>query len=138
MGQNQLVCIVDDNEDIRSIYRQKFKMEGFETIVAANGKEALEIIKSERPAVVLLDIQMPEMDGLEVLEHLKAEESLKNIPVVILTNVDSEEIFQRVSELGSAEYYLVKSLVDPQKVVDVTIEAMAAEPNQQSDAQVVV
>lgn len=138
MGQNQLVCIVDDNEDIRSIYRQKFKMEGFETIAAANGKEALEIIKSERPAVVLLDIQMPEMDGLEVLEHLKAEESLKNIPVVILTNVDSEEIFQRVSELGSAEYYLVKSLVDPQKVVDVTIEAMAAEPNQQSDAQVVV
>lgn len=126
MGMNQLVCIVDDNEDIRSIYRQKFKTEGFETVAAANGKEALEVMKRERPAVVLLDIQMPIMDGLEVLEYLKSDEDFKNTPVVILTNVDSEEIFQRVSELGSAEYYLVKSLVDPQKVVDVTIEAMAA------------
>lgn len=123
---SSLVCIVDDNDEIRDIYRTKFKMEGFETIAAKDGKEALEVIKTNRPAVVLLDIQMPVMDGLEVLEHLKADESLKNIPVVILSNVDSEDIFQKVSDLGSAEYYLVKSLVDPQKVVDVTIEALAS------------
>jgi CheY-like chemotaxis protein len=135
---NQLVCIVDDNEDIRSIYRQKFKNEGFETIAAANGREALEMIKHERPAVILLDIQMPEMDGLEVLEQLKADEALKNIPVVILTNVDSEEIFQKVTDLGAAEYYLVKALVDPQKVVDVTIEAMAIEPNGHEDTSEVI
>ncbi len=127
---NNLICVVDDNDEIRDIYRTKFKMEGFESVGANDGKKALEIIRSERPAVILLDIQMPVMDGLEVLEHLQADEDLKKIPVVILSNLDSEETFQKVTELGFAKYYLVKSLVDPQKVVDVTIEAIAASQNQ--------
>lgn len=130
---NSLICIVDDNDDIRDIYRTKFKMEGFETIDAGDGQAALTLIRAERPAVVLLDIQMPVMDGLEVLAHLKADPELKDIPVVILSNIDSEDIFQKVTELGSAEYYLVKSLVDPQKVVDVTIEALAAGKNKEGE-----
>lgn len=132
---NRLICIVDDNDDIRDIYRTKFQREGFETIDAADGEAALALIRRERPAVVLLDIQMPVMDGLEVLAHLKADEELREIPVVILSNIDSEEIFQKVSELGSAEYYLVKALVDPQKVVDVTIEALAAHQNKETPVQ---
>ena len=108
-------------------------MEGFETIDAGDGQAALTLIRAERPAVVLLDIQMPVMDGLEVLAHLKADPELKDIPVVILSNIDSEDIFQKVTELGSAEYYLVKSLVDPQKVVDVTIEALAAGKNKEGE-----
>lgn len=123
---DSLVCIVDDNDDIRSIYRKKFQVEGFETIGATNGDEAMKVIREKRPTVILLDIQMPVKDGLEVLAELKADDDLKNIPVVILSNIDSEDIFQKVTELGSAEYYLVKSLIDPQKVVDVTIEALAA------------
>lgn len=123
---DSLVCIVDDNDDIRSIYRKKFQVEGFETIGATNGDEAMKVIREKRPTIILLDIQMPVKDGLEVLAELKADDDLKNIPVVILSNIDSEDIFQKVTELGSAEYYLVKSLIDPQKVVDVTIEALAA------------
>jgi CheY-like chemotaxis protein len=138
MDMNSLICIVDDNDEIRDIYQTKFKREGFETIAARDGKEALEVIKSNRPAVVLLDIQMPVMDGLEVLEHLKADEALRDIPVVILSNIDSEDIFQKVSDLGSAEYYLVKSLVDPQKVVDVTIEAIAANRGPQENNEIII
>lgn len=123
---DQLVLIVDDNSDIRQIYQMKFKVEGFRTLGASNGREALEVIHAEHPDVVLLDIQMPEMDGLQVLERLRADEQLKDMPVVILSNIDNEETFQRVSDLKAADYYLVKSLVDPQKVVDVTIEALAA------------
>ncbi len=129
MNQN-LICIVDDNDDIREIYRMKFEVEGFETVTAANGEQALEIARTKNPSAILLDIQMPVMDGLEVLGHLKADPELKKIPVVILSNIDSEDTFQKVSDLGSAEYYLVKSLVDPQRVVDVTIEALAAHKNQ--------
>lgn len=132
---NKTVCVVDDNDEIRDIYRTKFKMEGFETVGASNGQEALQVIKTERPDVILLDIQMPVMDGLEVLEHLQADETMKAIPVVILSNLDSEDIFQKVSELGFAEYYLVKSLVDPQKVVDVTIEAIASSNRPEENAQ---
>jgi CheY-like chemotaxis protein len=125
-----LICIVDDNDDIREIYRTKFTTEGFETVTAANGEDALEIARTKSPAAILLDIQMPIMDGLEVLGYLRADPELAKIPVIILSNIDSEDIFQKVSDLGSAEYYLVKSLVDPQKVVDVTIEALAAHKNQ--------
>ena len=123
--QKQLVCIVDDNEDILTIYKMKFEREGFPVIIARNGEEGLRMIREKRPSVILLDIQMPVMDGLEVLKVLKADEALKKIPVVILSNVDSDEMFQQVGDLGAAEYYLVKSLVDPQKVVDVTLEALA-------------
>ena len=130
---NSLICIVDDNDEIRDIYRTKFKTEGFETIGAADGEQALRLIKTERPAAVLLDIQMPVMDGLQVLEHLHADEALKNIPVVVLSNLDSDEIFKQVSDLGFADYYLVKSLVDPQKVVDVTIEALSAQKEEGGD-----
>lgn len=125
MGE-KTVLIVDDNPDIREIYQVKFKREGFATLTAGDGQECLELLETARPDVVLLDLQMPVMDGLETLRRMKADAELAQIPVVILSNVDSDEMFKTVSELGAAEYYLVKSLVDPQKVIDVTLEAIAS------------
>jgi len=124
-GRDELVCIVDDNDDIRDIYSTKFRREGFTVVTAKDGEEALSVIQKERPDVILLDIQMPVLDGLGVLKALKSDVDLAKIPVVILSNIDSEEIFQQVSDLGGAHYYLVKSLTDPQKVVDVTLDALA-------------
>lgn len=121
----QTVCIVDDNQDIRDIYRLKFEREGFRAVMAQDGEEALRIIRAERPDIVLLDIEMPVLDGMGVLAVLKNDPDLAKIPVVILSNIDSEDMFQKVSDLGAAEYYLVKSLTDPQKVVDITVKALA-------------
>ena len=121
----QTVCIVDDNQDIRDIYRLKFEREGFRAVMAQDGEEALQIIRAERPDIVLLDIEMPVLDGMGVLAVLKNDPDLAKIPVVILSNIDSEDMFQKVSDLGAAEYYLVKSLTDPQKVVDITVKALA-------------
>ncbi|MEK7182060.1 MAG: response regulator [Patescibacteria group bacterium] len=126
LSEKRLVCIIDDNEDIRTIYKLKFEREGFPVATAANGEEGLRIVREQHPAVILLDIQMPVMDGLEALKILRSDEILKKIPVVILSNVDSDDMFQKVGDLGAAEYYLVKSLVDPQKVVDVTLEALSS------------
>lgn len=123
--REEVVCIVDDNDDIRDIYSTKFRREGFTVVTAKDGEEALVVIRREHPNVILLDIQMPILDGLGVLRVLKGDEELAKIPVVILSNIDSEEIFQQVSDLGGAHYYLVKSLTDPQKVVDVTVDALA-------------
>ncbi|MCW1888134.1 MAG: response regulator [Candidatus Moranbacteria bacterium] len=120
----KLVCIVDDNDDIREIYRMKFASEGLETVTAADGAEGMKVIREKRPAVVLLDIQMPVMDGIAVLRELKADRELSEIPVIILSNVDSDDMFRTVTDLGAAEYYLIKSLVDPQRVIDVTMEAL--------------
>jgi len=122
--REEVVCIVDDNDDIRDIYSTKFRREGFSVVTAKDGEEALVVIRKERPDVILLDIQMPVLDGLGVLKVLKSNVNLAKIPVILLSNVDNEEMFQQVSELGGAQYYLVKSLTDPQKVVDVTLDAL--------------
>ncbi|OGI16029.1 MAG: hypothetical protein A2878_01510 [Candidatus Moranbacteria bacterium RIFCSPHIGHO2_01_FULL_54_31] len=122
----QTVCIVDDNDDIRDIYSTKFKREGFAVVTARDGEEGLQVIRTERPDVIVLDIQMPVLDGVGVLQALKADPDLEKIPVVVLSNIDSEEMFQTVGDLGAAKYYLVKALTEPQKVVDVTLEALAS------------
>lgn len=118
------VCIIDDNRDIREIYGIKFRMEGFSVVMAADGEEGLRVVRAERPDVILLDIQMPKVDGITVLRELRADTELSHIPVVILSNIDSDDVFREVSDLGAAEYYLIKSLVDPQKVLDVASEAI--------------
>ena len=118
------ICIVDDNEDLQFIYRRKFEDEGFRVVSAMNGMEALELVPQEMPGVILLDVHMPKMDGVEVLRHLKADPKTKDIPVIILSNVDSDITFQEVSELGAAEYYMVKAHVTIQKVMDTAIEVM--------------
>ena len=125
MRQSKKVCIVDDDDSIRDIYSTKFKREGFGVVLAKDGEEALQVIKEERPDVILLDIQMPILDGIGVLKVLKNDPELAKIPIVVLSNINSEAMFHEISELGAAQYYLVKALSTPQKVVDITLEALA-------------
>ncbi|MEI8096656.1 MAG: response regulator [Candidatus Moraniibacteriota bacterium] len=117
------VCIIDDNDDIREIYRTKFIMEGFEVSTAVNGVEGLKVIREKNPDIILLDIEMPVMNGLEVLAELKKDSTLIKIPVVMLTNQDNEGIFKEVGKFNT-RFYIIKSLATPQKVVDLVREAL--------------
>ena len=120
----RMVCIVDDDTSIQEIYRIKFESEGFETIAAMNGEDGLDLIRSRHPDIVLLDLQMPVKDGIEVLEALKSDPALSKIPVVVLSNQDTQESFKRIGELDATRFYLVKSLTTPQKAVDVVREVL--------------
>lgn len=120
------VCIMDDNEDIREIYGMKFQREGFTVMAAKDGEEGMRLVREKKPDIILLDIQMPVLDGLGVLDALKADNELAKIPVIILSNVDNDITFQEVIESGRAQYYLVKSITDAQKVVDITLEVLAS------------
>lgn len=117
------VCIIDDDDDIREIYLTKFNMEGFDVSVASNGKEGLQMIREIRPDIVLLDIEMPVMNGLEVLEALHNDEALVTIPVMMLTNQDNEDTFKKVGKFHT-RFYVIKSLATPQKVVDLVREVI--------------
>ena len=119
------VCIMDDNDDICEIYRMKFQREGFAVMTARDGAEGLRMIKGNQPDIILLDIEMPVLGGMGVLDALKEDKELVKIPVVILSNIDHDSVFQKVIESGRAQYYLVKSLTDTQKVVDITFEILA-------------
>ena len=95
------VLIVDDDENIVELIRIYFEKEGFTTVTANDGRKALELFKSESPAIVILDIMMPEMDGWQVCREIR---KISNIPIIMLTA--KGETFDKVLglELGAEDY----------------------------------
>jgi adenylate cyclase len=99
------LLVVDDNEDNRYTLTRRLGREGFSNIVTAtNGREALELLRAKPIDLVLLDIMMPDMNGYEVLEHLKADPQLQHIPVIMISAVDEIESVIRCVELGAEDY----------------------------------
>lgn len=117
------VLLVEDDRDLVEMYETKFKMEGFEVIKSENGLNALDLVKKEKPAVVLLDIVMPELDGFQVLKSLKVDPETKATPVILLTNLSQETDIKKGTELGAADY-LVKANFTPNEVVAKARKAM--------------
>ena len=102
------LLVVDDNEDNRYTLTRRLKREGYSRIATAeNGREAIEKMKSGPVDLVLLDIMMPQMNGYEVLEHMKSDPALRNIPVIMISALDEIDSVIRCIELG-AEDYLAK------------------------------
>ncbi len=122
------VCIVDDDPDILMMYRMRFEQEGYDVSVATDGETGLTLIRSVRPDIVILDIHMPKMDGVSVLNELNHDSELAGIPVIVLSNNNSDQMFQKISDLGTVRYYIVKTLTTPRKVVDIVAEVLAEEP----------
>lgn len=102
------VLIVEDDQFLTSAYRVKLTKAGFEIVIAADGDEALAILTKETPDLILLDLVLPKKDGFEVLEELRANEKLKNIPVLIASNLGQKEDIDRGKSLGATDY-IVKS-----------------------------
>jgi CheY-like chemotaxis protein len=86
-----LILIVDDNKELTSLYRTFFSRAGFEVTVANDGTDCLNILKKMKPDIMLLDVEMPDMDGNEVMEFMQQDEELKKIPVVVLTGTVAPE-----------------------------------------------
>lgn len=116
MDNKKKVMIVEDDVFIRDIYQVKFSQEGFEVIVAEDGIKALEKLKEVTPDIILLDIIMPYMNGIEVLKNIKSNDLLKNIPIIMLTNISEKEKVSEGMELGVQDY-LIKSHFTPSEVV---------------------
>lgn len=122
--KSKLVCLIDDDTNIRDIYQRKFLQSGFDIVSAKDGEEGLRAIRANHPDIILLDLQMPVMGGMEVLKELKKDEELVKIPVVILSNVDDEVVFSEIGKEYVTKFYLVKSLTTPQKVVSIVREIL--------------
>lgn len=115
------VLIVEDEQSMLRALKNKLEHAGYVVHGANDGEEALVSIRSSRPDLVLLDLIMPKMDGISVLRQLKADEALRSVPVVILTNLSSGDKVAEAMQLGTFDF-LVKanySLDDVlKKVVD--------------------
>ncbi|MFZ2192814.1 MAG: response regulator [Candidatus Moraniibacteriota bacterium] len=119
MEQKKKIMIVEDDTFVMDIYHTKLAQEGFSVISAGNGIEGLEKLKDDNniPDLMLLDILMPYMDGLEMLAEIKKDERLKNIPVVLLTNLSQKDDVDRGLGLGANDY-LIKSHFTPSEVLE--------------------
>lgn len=117
MNEKAKVMVVEDDVFVMDIYRTKLAQEGYEVFSASDGKEAMEKMKSNKPDLILLDILMPNMNGMEVLQKMKDSEDLKNIPVILLTNLSQQEEISKGINLGANDY-LIKSHFTPSEVVE--------------------
>ncbi|GFN34013.1 response regulator [Paenibacillus xylaniclasticus] len=97
------VLIVDDQNGIRVLLMEVFSSEGYTTFQASNGKLALEIVCSERPDLVLLDMKIPGMDGLEILRHIKTFDA--SIKVIMMTAYGELDIIKEATELGALMHF---------------------------------
>lgn len=97
------------------MYRLKLELDGYLVDVAADGFTALEKARALNPDIIFLDIRLPKLDGIGVLERLRAEESTARIPVVILSNWNEKELIERGASLGALDH-LIKSQTTPTKL----------------------
>ena len=110
------ILLIEDDDDQILLYNTVFKINDFDIISAISGKIGLERARNEHPDLILLDLNMEEMSGEEVIKKLKENPETKNIPVIVLTNMDKKKFQEQVLELG-AEYFWEKTEVMPPDVV---------------------
>ncbi len=120
------ILIIEDDPLVAKMYQKVLTFEGFMVEVAEEGREGLIKAETGKPDLILLDIMMPKMHGLEVLDRLKANPVLKSIPVVILTNLSGAHD-ARVGLQKGAVAYLVKSEYKPEEVADKIKEILAGQ-----------
>ena len=111
------VLIVEDDEILLEMYRDKFINEGYSVITAANGKEGLEKTIEEKPNIILLDLMMPVMSGQQMLRRIREYPQFKRLPVIVLTNAGEVENIRETKRYDDACDFLIKSNVDIEDIV---------------------
>lgn len=128
------VLIIDDDGSMQSLYQRVFTLEGFTVEVAAGGTAGMEKAQTANPDVILLDMMMPGVNGLEVLGKLKENPATSNIPVIVMSNYSEFNITSRATQLGAAKY-LVKSDTDPTNLVEMVRSLLSGIGQQNTTSQ---
>lgn len=113
MSKNRCIMIVEDDDDTRTMVKMILESQGYEVAAFPGGKEALDGFNEANPALILLDLMMPEMSGYDVLVHLKQRPETQNVPVVLLTAKGSGDDIISGYQYG-ADYYIPKPFTTEQ------------------------
>ena len=106
--QQKRILFIEDEEAFQKTFGEILTQEGYQVIPAIDGEAGISLAKKEKPDLILLDLILPKKDGFEVLKEVKAEEQTKNIPVIVLTNLEQSTDVEKAIEYG-ATTYLVKA-----------------------------
>ena len=118
------VAIIEDDLPILQLYRSKFEAAGYDVQTATDGQNGFDLLVSYQPNVILLDLMMPRVNGLELLDRIKHDDRINPDAVVVLTNVSYMEMAERMRGLPVTEY-LVKANLTPNQVVTRVTEILA-------------
>ncbi|MBU2566330.1 response regulator [Patescibacteria group bacterium] len=116
MDKKYTVLLVEDDAFLARIYATALEAQGFRLSLASNGEDGLKLVEREKPDIIILDILLPEMDGYEFLEKIKADQGSANIPVLVLSNLGQKEDVDKAMQLGASRY-LIKAHALPQHVL---------------------
>lgn len=129
------ILLIEDDPLMCRMYERAFTLFDYRIESATDGEKGLERARQERPAVILLDVMMPKMNGLDVLKRLKEQTETKDIPVIILTNSVSDKVIEAAIHMGAVKY-IVKSDYDPEQVVKMVGEVLEAKEAPKKNGQV--
>lgn len=118
------ILIIEDDVVLVRMYARKFEYDDYQVVAAYSGGEGVAAASREKPDCILLDIMMPAMDGFAVIRNLKQDETTRNIPIVILTNLGTSEIFIEEAKRLGVKDYLVKYKTGSKDVVSVVEKAI--------------
>ncbi len=111
------ILVVEDDKFLRELINRKLQSENFETVLAIDGEVALELVEKEKPDIILLDLILPGINGFEVLTKIKENDKVKEIPVIILSNLGQKDDIEKGMGLGANDY-LVKAHFTPNEIIE--------------------
>lgn len=106
MEQNNIILIVEDDEFLRSLAAKRLEKEGYKVEVAVDGESAYPKATEVKPSLILLDLLLPGIDGFAVLEKLRGDDTLKEIPVVVFSNLGQKEDIEKAKKLGANDFLI--------------------------------
>ncbi|HEX3082171.1 MAG TPA: response regulator [Candidatus Saccharimonadia bacterium] len=121
------ILIAEDDPMMSRLYEKVFNLEGFQVQIAQDGQAALDKAREFKPTLVILDVMMPKLNGLAALEQFKADPNLKDMPVVMLTNLAGQQDAENAIAKGAVKY-IIKSEHDPREVVMIVKEVLGGGP----------
>lgn len=118
------VLIIEDEVSLLDVLQKKLEKEGYQVFAAYDGEEGLRQMEAVKPDVVLLDIVMPRINGMEVLQKMQQSKSMSQIPVLIISNSGEPVEIDRALKLGAKDY-IIKTEFDPQEVLEKMAKILA-------------
>lgn len=121
------ILIIEDDPRLEETYNAIFQKHGHSVVRASDGKEGLEIAEIEKPDIILLDVLMPEVNGIEFLRQFDLKNKHPKTKVIVFSNMDSEDLRKQAEELGAASYQ-VKARFSPNELADLVNKTLGQRP----------
>lgn len=111
------ILIIENEEIIIDLLQKKLLKEGYKVVIAREGEEGIKIMREEWPDLVLLDVDMPQEEGIKAMEKISQDPNLKAIPVIVLSNSDQSFELRRARTLGATDW-IIKTESDPLQLIE--------------------